>query len=251
MLYKLLQQKERMQVSKMTNSDYAKRMNEVEDGLIQKFREHHVLSALSSLTNDEFKELLVQRAFLSTRAFTPFCDLASAGLHDEEAKDVVRWLIREEYPANAPSHREDLVTDCVAMGIDKQRLLGVNPTNETDRAIKGLYELVKFEEPHYDIKAVVAVRLAGEALIAEEYGMLLPEMERRYGLSRENSVFYQPHFFHDQKKIKIGQKGASHSDRFSGILIRLVDNDEKLGTALEAFENSYKVKAGFYNQFRK
>ena len=50
-------------------------------------------------------------------------------------------------------------------------------------------------------------------------------------------------FCHDQKKTKIVQEGASHSDKLSRILVRLVDNDGKLGAALKSFEQSYKVKS--------
>lgn len=235
----------------MITIDYANQLNNVEDRLIQSFREHPVLSEIGSLTNTGFNELLVQRAFLSLRAFTPVYDLTSAGLNDEEAKDVVRWLIREEYPPHAPSHREDLVTDCVAMGMGKQRILGVKPTRATAQTIEELYDLVSYEEPHYDVKAVAALRLAGEVLVAEEYGILIPAMETRYGLSRENSVFYHPHFLHDQKKTARRQEGVSHADPLSRILLRLVDSNETLAIALRSFEQAYRVKATFYDQFKK
>lgn len=224
------------------------RLNQLDDRIITNFRSTPVLVDLRRLSNSEFEDILIQRRFLSL-AFTPFNDQAVDGLEDEEAKQIVRELIREEYPQNAPSHREDLVTDLLARGLTKERILSVRPTPATIKTIYGLFELVKFGNRYYDVKAISSLRMAGEVLVAEEYSFYVSEFERRYGLKPKNSVFYGSHLEHDRKQKPIGINGKTHSDKLGNVLARLVDTEEKLKVANESSDSALRVKAGFYYQF--
>src|SRR3989338_10775764 len=122
--------------------NYNHELNTHEDGLIEKLKKNHVLTTLGERSNDKFEALLKQRRFLSTIAFTPFYDMAIDGLTDAEAKDVARWVLREEYPQNRQSHREDLLDDLIKTGLTKTSILSTTPTQETEATIRGLWELV-------------------------------------------------------------------------------------------------------------
>jgi len=72
-------------------------LDTLENSLIDKMKCHPVLNNLETLTDDEFYKVLLQRRFLSL-IFTPVYDVAIDGLVNEDAKDVSRKLLREEYP---------------------------------------------------------------------------------------------------------------------------------------------------------
>ena len=67
--------------------NFAEELDQYENKVIEKFRNHSVLTNLSDLSNLEFEELLLQRRFLSMH-FTPFCEQILIGLEDNEAKEV-------------------------------------------------------------------------------------------------------------------------------------------------------------------
>lgn len=220
------------------------RLNIFDDAVIEQFR-RDVNTNLRILSDLELEDKLVQRRFLSL-AFTPFYDQGIDVLEDDEAKQVARELIREEYPQNAPSHREDLVTDLLKIGLTKNRILSARHTKRTKETIDGLYELVAFSGKYDDIKIVSALRTAGEVLVAVEYELIVPELMRRYEFKPECSVFYVLHAEHDQKLKPLGQNRRTHSDKLGSILARLVDTEEKLVIAKQSMDNAYKVKTGFW-----
>lgn len=230
---------------------YDHELNAHEDELIEKLKKNPVLTSIGERSNSEFEALLKQRRFLSAIAFTSFYDSAIDGLSDAEAKEVARWVLREEYPTGRQSHREDLLEDLMKTGLTKASILSTQPSPQTEATIKRLWGLVAYKEPNYDIKAVVALRLAGEMLVSVEYGFILPELGRRYDLKAAESKFYWPHFMEDQKVKHVGEKGKTHADVFSTVLARLVNTDEKLGIAKRAMDASYNVRASFYEQFKK
>ena len=234
----------------MTETSFIERFENLEEKLILRFKNHSVLSSLRKLTNNQFEEILIQRAFLSILGFTPFYDLASVGIENKEAKDLVKNLIREEYPIGKSSHREDLMTDLQLIGIKKEKVLGRTPSQETIISLYNLYELVKFGSPHYDVKAITALRMAGEVLVAEEYDLLIKEIKSRYKINPKELVFYYPHFVHDRKSKGIGLN-KTHSDRLLLILKNNINSKNKLEAAIDSMEEALKVKNNFYNQFIK
>ena len=83
-----------------------------------------MLRSLASLEDDDFRDILLQRRFLSL-AFTPAYDLAIDLLTDEEGLEIARVILREEYPrpeGRTRSHREDMKEDLLRLGITRQRL---------------------------------------------------------------------------------------------------------------------------------
>lgn len=247
-----------------------------EKGLVEQFRKHPILAHLSNLSDSKLYEILLQRRFLSVLGFTPAFDLAIDNLLGEYPKSVVRRILREEYPLNAPSHREDLVSDLRKMGIPHHAILLSNPTMETSKAVQGVYTLVSpittFDLS--DVIVVSALRMVGEVFVSEEYGLLLPELERRFGLTKEISVFYWPHFEHDsdhadQLKEVRSRLIQSGDPSVSSRAVRMLGCDspqraekEILGEFLgwgtlvvngakKAMDQAYEVKTGFYDQFVK
>jgi len=233
--------------------DFIGELDKYEDSLIDEFRSHPVFVSLSSFRNKEFEEILLQRRFLSIKVFTPFCDMAIDGLNDEKSKKLVGWLIREEYPLNEPSHRENLVSDLVKIGLAKEEILSSMETSKTKKIIEKLFSLVSKHSKNNDVRLLAILRLAPEMLVAEEYKFFVPEIKRRYLLNSKDLVFYTPHVEHDQKKQPLSNNkklsGGSHSDKIGFELCRLIDSEEKFLIAKKAMKDTLKAKYGFYNQF--
>lgn len=214
------------------------RIDNYDEAFLQTFRESSGIPHLARLTNSGLENTLLQRRFLSL-AFTPFYDIAIGGLEDEEAKQVARELIREEYPRNAPSHREDLAADLLRIGLTKERILSSRPTPQTLQTIEGLFGLVSFYDRNYDIKVLGALKFAGELLVVEEYKAIVAELQKRDILRPQDSKFYVLHMEHDDE----------HSNRFNRILNRLIRTYKQLEIYTQSAERACDVKARFYRQF--
>ncbi len=227
-------------------------LNSFEDSLILKFNSLPALKNLDLMEKGKFVGMLLQRRFHSL-AFTPIYDVAIEGIGNEEAKKVVRAILREEYPAKNPSHREDLVKDLMAIGISKEEILNSSPSRETLSALEGVFSLLKMSEPQelYNVKALTVLRLWGEILVSEEYSNFVEKLAK-LGLSKEKSRFYWPHCLHDKKKAALNDfKGEkrTHSDRLTKILQHALISREKIELCANTEQKIFRMKEIFYSQF--
>lgn len=209
------------------------------------------------MCNSELEEILLQKRVLALEYFEPFYNTAIVSMQNEEGKKIARSIVIEEYPPQGPNHREHAVSDLRKIGIDEGRILTTVPTDGTKDAIAALRQLVAFGKEDvgnrkgYEIRALMALRFAGEVLAGEEFALLCPELERHYGLTREKSGFYWPHLGHDKKKQRFGKQGDSHADRFGLELAKLIDSEWAVDVAAATIEDSLEARWLFYDQFRK
>jgi len=223
----------------------------LEEKLLEKYRAHPFLVESDRISSFELRKALVQRRFLST-AFTPVFDTALDGMVSKQAIKVTRELIREEYPERQPSHRELLVNDLQAIGISRVEVLSSKPSAATQKIIESTFCLLYMDtdiELH-EIKALSVVRLWGEVLVAEEYGLLRPAL-LGLGLTQENSQFYWPHFEHDIKNVSFaeGRSQGSHSDWLTVTLRELLNSPKKIRYAAKIEQEIFNIKYDFWNQF--
>lgn len=236
---------------------YANIINDMEENAIRRFGEHPVLAGLSKMPNSELEAILFQKRVLALEYFEPFYNTAIVSLLGEKSKEIARSIVVEEYPPNGPNHRENAVEDLRAIGIDESRILTATPTAGTRKAIDALRQLVAFKEQDvhnrktYEIRALMALRFGGEVLAGEEFALLCPELERRYGLTDDRSEFYWPHLEHDRRNKKFGEKGDSHSDKFGEELAKLINSQWAVDVAALAIEDSFEARSVFYDQFQK
>jgi len=202
-----------------------------------------VLWDAANLSDARLAEVLIQRRLVSL-AFTPFYDMLIDALDSPTARLVCRQILREEYPdpaGNSPSHRELLVQDVVALGVDREALLRARPTAATAAAIIGSFELVDAAmAARFRQLALVATAASyGELLVAAEYRALRPRIEQ--GLGQKASVFYSPHLLHD----------SGHGKRLLELLaLRLDPHDPEQAAACgDAIERCLALKLAFYEQF--
>lgn len=214
-----------------------------EDRLIGQFRIGAFVRALQQMSDDEFQSFLIELGHLSSH-FVRWYETAKLGLDAEPAKELVRRILRDEIPANAPTHQEDRLADLLQIGLTKEQILCSPASVTTHVAIDRLYELVRFPQTEYDLRVLVTLRIAGEVLPGELYGYVVPELERRFGLQRELSRFYFPHWQHDQKEHEGG-----HADQFAQLLSKLITDACSLATAQDTARKAFDTRMAFYAQF--
>jgi hypothetical protein len=202
-----------------------------------------VLRCTGDLTDEEFGRLLIQRRFVSL-AFTPFYDMLIDGLQNPRARLVCRQVLREEYPdaaGNAPSHRELLVADLVALGLDVNVLLLSRPTPATAQSIASSFGLIwsALESPCRELALVCTAACYAEYLVAAEYSALKPRIDE--AMAMEDSVFYGPHLLHD----------SGHFKRLlEEVVLGLDETDPRqLRSCTDAVKRCLEVKLTFYDQF--
>ena len=228
-----------------------------EDALIQRFQQHPCLHDLAILSPTDMCALLLQRRFLSL-AFTPVYDMAIDGLTDPKAKQSARRILREEYPGErgtVPSHREDLVSDLLQVGLTRHQIMNAVPSDTTLTTLQRTFALFAGDPdaPNYQIKLLTLLRFWGEVLIAAEYQMLWPRLESM-GLQKSgthSSLFYHPHFIHDAKRKPLTQRslvGSTHSDLLAVSLQILLDSEEAFQYCAEIETEIMTIKTGFYDQ---
>ncbi len=226
-------------------------LDSYENQLINEFNSQRVLSSLNKLSDESFRQLLLQKRFHSL-AFTPLYDAAIDGLSNKNAIDTCRQIVREEYPPALPSHREDLASDLKTVGISSKEILKSYPTSKTLDCLNQLFSILRLTAPEdfHEIKVLTLLRFWGEVLVSEEYGKFIPRLEK-IGLNRQNSAFYWPHFEHDKKKTPFYSKTAekTHSDELTIILQGLLDNSAKVNYASSVEKKVFELKCQFYRQF--
>lgn len=232
-------------------------LDEAEEALIDRFRQHPILAGMASLPEQDFASVLLQRRFLSL-AFTPAYDLAIDLLTDDDIVRTARVILREEYPDSrgyTPSHREDMRDDILALGVSRRALVNTPPTAQTLDTITATFRLIAAagadQDP--DLRLLTTLRFWGEVLVSVEYGQMWPRMATRLVIDGENhSRFYYPHHIHDAKVQPItatSPLAATHSDRLGVRLATLLSDQRHWPLFLQVEEDIVRLKYAFYDQF--
>lgn len=214
------------------------------DDLIEQFRAHPRLTSIQDWTDEAFIALLLQLGHLST-TFVSWYEQTKLGLRDERAKELIRKILRDEIPRNAPTHQDDRMADLERINVSRKRILSTPATRTTQQTIRWLKRLTSYRADDSDLRLLVTLRIAGEVLVGETYRFIVPELERRFGLGYEQSRFYVPHFVHDRKDTQTG----GHTQAFDVVLTEWIMNEHKLALATKAADAAFKVRYAFYNQF--
>jgi hypothetical protein len=232
-------------------------LDEFEDKLIDRFKEHPVLANVTLLSDHDFTTLLLQRRFVSL-AFTPVYDLAIDLLRDEVGVRIARIILREEYPdsgGHTRSHREDMKDDLLRLGVSRRALVETRATAATKKAINDTFELVADAGRHddADLRLLTVLRFWGEVLVSVEYGRFWERMEPLLTRDGENrSSFYYPHHIHDAKAhslATVSLLSTSHSDRLAERVSELLAHEESTRCFKEVEEQALQLKLNLYDQF--
>jgi hypothetical protein len=244
---------------------YLEQLDELENSCENKLR-----AALDRLRPDttpikEIHRILLQRYWISEE-FTHIYDLALNRISPKaaDAQEVIRRIIREEYPVDergwrTPSHREDLVTDLLHIGVTRPQFASLRPTAQTEAAIKHARAIVLNlgKSSSADILLLTFLRYWGEVLTAVEYSSFWPRILRE--LSGSESVFYLYHKAHDEKVTPMVQvlhriDLTTHADKLGEFIARELttgdtDPAESFRLISQATQKAIENKLLFYKQF--
>lgn len=181
--------------------------------------------------------------------FTPLYDFGIDSVSSEKAKSALREIRNEEYPQNAPSHRECLIHDLKLIGVDLEEIINAPPSKTTVKMIRNSFELLKIKEEQemHDMKVTAFLRFCLEVLVSAEYGIFVERLED-FGLNKRNSKFYWPHYLHDMKQNKLGVSGKTHSDLLANCLVEMLDTIKKVNFCSKTVEKSYELRLKFFDQ---
>jgi hypothetical protein len=215
----------------------------------------------------DFYYLLLQRKEIS-HEFTGTYDtiLSAISSRTTAPVPVIRRIIREEYPDSSPlpkgdlpSHREDLRTDLLAIGISECDFIKSEASDQTVESICQIRNIIKelksLEYP--DISLVAFLRFWGEVLTAAEYSELWPRIQQLLGSTKSN--FYAPHIDHDERRmclidVDTDTRHAGHSDELAvALMSSLPQSRAERNVAIKCVMRATKLaidhKVNFYAQF--
>ncbi len=229
--------------------------DDAEGALLSQFTAHRLFVGIEQLDESAFIEVLLQRRFLSL-LFPVVYDIGIDGLAGETATRLVREILREEYPdasGATPSHREDLVSDLLALGTTRERIAGARPTAVTSAVIEETLALIlDAAAAPGDVAVLTLLRFWGEVLVSVEYGEFWRRMAGAFAGAGVPSRFYHPHHHHDGREplAAASHASATHSGRLGACLAQLLEGD---AGALEQFGGVERavlaVRMRFYDQF--
>jgi hypothetical protein len=219
---------------------------------------------LGKLKFENFAEILLQRYWIS-QEFTHIYDAGQDRLTSRayEVRPTIRRIIREEYPNDrgawkTPSHREDLVTDLLNLGVTWEMFIASRRSKVTASILSSAKNIIynSAQRNHSDIRLLVFLRYWGEILTAVEYEELYPKIVELLGV--KPSVFYDYHKAHDAKKFSLSElinstHALTHADKLGKQLVGLLATDSNQVSAIAAVikvtESAIENKMAFYSQF--
>jgi hypothetical protein len=224
-------------------------VDRTEQRLLARFTAHRVLRQADALSHAQLLELLLQRRFISL-IFTPVYDMAIDALSMPAALDVAREIVREEYPAGRPSHREDLVADLLALGATKDQILGCRPTPATTATLIETLELMgEAAADGDDVRVLGMLRFWGEVVVAVEYGLFWSAIAPHFSAAQRPSHFYHAHYAHDGREPLATASLNTHSGRLGVCLRELLIGPSSAASLSNVQARVVESRLRFYDQF--
>ena len=216
--------------------------NEHQGAAAQRMQDHRFFKYFGRHPMELVNRYLLQRMF-SSREFVALLNDALTRLKDDKHKDVVRCILRDEIPADKPTHFENLIRDLTSpqIGITETQIHVARMGPHTEAAIAEMHRILKvdLDNPNHDLVILALLHTAGERLVSVEYGHIVG----RFSLDGANSVFYHPHFRQDAAE-------GDHSTLFDVAIQGLLTRDEALETAKAAIDKATEVRLSFFSQFK-
>jgi hypothetical protein len=171
-------------------------------------------------------------------------------LSTQAALDVAREIVREEYPAGKPSHREDLVSDLVALGATKRQILGCRPTPATTTALTETLKLMgEAAVDADDVRVLGMLRFWGEVVVAVEYAQFWKAIAPHFSTNARHSRFYHAHYSHDGCEPLATASSRTHSGRLGMCLRELLVGPNTVSAVSQLETRVVESRLRFYDQF--
>lgn len=239
-------------------------LEEKEIALIDEFVNHPILLQCSAMDWDTFLSLSIQRRFLSKSVINLYEEAIDL-LTDRRSKQIIRLLIKEEFPRCAnqaqplSSHRELLWQDLIAMGATPQQIWQSSPSTITKNTIDRCFDILAkdFDKPNFELGIITALRFMTEVLVATEYKCFWSKISQKLSSTlnedRPRSEFYYFHMIHDRRgKGFIDRRligGQNHSEALAKQMVKLIKTQDQVDYCISVEQQVFEIKYDFYNQF--
>ncbi len=240
---------------------------------VERFRQNKFFKRNRKFPDEQIKRYLLQRMFMS-KNFVPWYKIAQTSVVDDFSRGVVSTIIDEEESWQEPrkAHFQLLIQDLFTIGLTADQLRSAQPSKVTTDTIR-LFQALAQREPEAkedegpapsferkkeqrrhapkitpemerqrDLEILVSLRIAGEILVSEEYDFLIPKLQRRFGLTREKSVFFYPHHKEDSRT------DGTHSNAFLEAITRLIGEQTGIDPLVHVIEKATDARMHFFAQ---
>jgi hypothetical protein len=239
--------------------DFPKKLEQIELSRIKTLTSHPVLVRIKQgeMLFEDLSSLLLQRRFVS-HAITNLYDYAIDSDINDECKNTLRAILREEYPGYPTplSHREELIKDLNMIGIPLITILKSRPSPATKASIEAMInQILDYSSNLCPVKVIAFTRFVGEVLVAEEYKVLWLSISERLKESgffpEEDSRFYGPHIKYDSRYRFTDSiaEVANHSSHLGIDLMSYIASENDIALFKEAEDAALNIKISFYDQF--
>jgi hypothetical protein len=232
--------------------------------LIDEFTAHPILAQCSTMDWDTFLSVLIQRRFLSKSVINLYEEAIDL-LTDERSKQIIRLLIKEEFPRCAnkaqplPSHRELLWQDLVNMGATSQQIGQSLPSTMTKHTIDSCLNILSqdFGKPNFELGIITALRFMTEVLVAVEYECFWSKIQQKLSSTlnddKPRSEFYYFHMIHDRRGKGFIERrltgGENHSEALAKQMVQFIKSSHQVDYCVEIEQQVFEIKYNFYHQF--
>jgi hypothetical protein len=139
------------------------------------------------------------------------------------------------------THFELLIDDMKMISLPAESVCRTGATGKTSAIIGKVYSTVSSAKS--DIEIMAFIQTWGEALVSAEYKEVLKALER-LGLDPKKSVFYYPHYMHDNLDAR-----CSHNDAFTSVIRKLMADAAAARASLQAVKTAVGLRLEFLYQF--
>lgn len=235
----------------MTNAKLISQYHDFENDVIRQFNEHDFYTKVfPKFSKKEFARYVLQLGHLSFE-FVKFIERAKLPIKSEIGKEAVREILRDEIPAEGPTHQDNRFTDLIKIGFTPEQILNTPSTPETKKVLEKYYEVVKYPQDNYDLHVLIVLRVIGEVLVGETYKYVVEGLRKHFGLNPDKSLFYTFHWQHDTKGGAGDTGGVGHTEYYDKVLDELIINEKMLKIAEESALVALKLRNQFHEQFLK
>ena len=225
---------------------YLQQLADRESFVVDYFR-NRVLPSFQRFDTAEFEDVLLQKRALSAH-FKAMYLVVIRTIGRGSIVKIAGEILRDEYIPQ--DHTLLLDNDLRRMGFSNERLVGTVASPQTLEVIAGAY-MEAARSNVLSVHQAVFLRTFAELLSGIEYMGIVPELERRYGLTAKDSEFYFPHMLHDRSAGVLSTTATTHTDGFNAVLADLLTSPHRLTTAQVSMQEALRLRENFWKQFSR
>ncbi len=235
--------------------NFFKEFSEYEDTLLKKYEQDDLFINIKKLSDAEFIHALTQYGEGISANFVKFLETVLRLVRNEKAQEAIIRILRDEIPAQGPTHQLMRSRACERIGILPEQLASTELTEETKAVVGKYFDIVTnpmWAWSNRDLALTTFVRVAGESLVSVVYKTFTQEIIRRCNVSESDIEFYSFHWHHDEKGGTPFEGGEiGHTEYYDIAMEDLMRTEADLIEAKAVGDLALQIRCDFQKQFVK